>query len=120
MTMQVQIRNKGGEDVSIDDCARFSGLMDKALETTQLINEPYVLEITSPGISDQLQNDRDFQTFRGFPIEVNYCNDNDSAAHLQGLLHEKTKDHLQVNIKGRIKRIPYQAVLGVRLISPTG
>ena len=118
--MQVQIRKNQGEDVSIDDCAEFSGLMDKAIEATQLINVPYVLEISSPGIGEKLQSPRDFETFSGFPIEISYLNKEGSKTQLEGLLHEKTEAHVQVNVKGRIKLIPCQSVLGVRLISPTG
>ena len=70
MTLEVQIRHSSGADVSLDDCAGFSGVLGDALEASTLLTEAYVLEISSPGIGDQLIEDRDFQTFRGFPVEV--------------------------------------------------
>ena len=106
--------------MSLDDCARFSGVMDKALEASNLINESYVLEISSPGIGNRLNTDRDFLTFRGFPIKVSFCGDDGSELHQDGLLQERSKDHLLVNIRGRLKKIPRASVLSVNLTSPTG
>ena len=118
MTLEVQIRHSSGADVSLDDCAQFSGVLGAALETSELLNEAYVLEISSPGIGEQLATDRDFQTFRGFPVEVTH-RDLDYAEHrFDGLLLERDDESLQINIRGRIKRIPRNQVIGVRLTSP--
>ena len=119
MTLEVQIRHSNGADVSLDDCAQFSGVLGEALESSELLNEAYVLEISSPGIGEQLATDRDFQTFRGFPVEVTHRDNNDAEHRLDGLLLERDEDSLQINIRGRIKRIPRDQVIGVRLISPS-
>ena len=119
MTLEVQIRHSTGTDVSLDDCAGFSGVLGDALETSTLLTEAYVLEISSPGIGDQLIEDRDFQTFRGFPVEVIQRDKHDSEQRLDGLLLERSDDELQINIRGRIKRISRDRVIGVRLTSPS-
>lgn len=119
MTLEVQIRHSTGTDVSLDDCAGFSGVLGDALETSTLLTEAYVLEISSPGIGDQLIEDRDFQTFRGFPVEVIHRDKDDSEQRLDGLLLERSDDELQLNIRGRIKRISRDRVIGVRLTSPS-
>ena len=119
MTLEVQIRHSNGADVSLDDCAQFSGVLGEALESSELLNEAYVLEISSPGIDEQLATDRDFQTFRGFPVEVTHRDNNDAEHRLDGLLLERDEESLQINIRGRIKRIPRDQVIGVRLTSPS-
>ena len=119
MTLEVQIRHSTGTEVSLDDCAGFSGVLGDALETSTLLTEAYVLEISSPGIGDQLIEDRDFQTFRGFPVEVIHRDKDDSEQRLDGLLLERSDDELQINIRGRIKRISRDRVIGVRLTSPS-
>ena len=119
MTLEVQIRHSTGTDVSLDDCAGFSGVLGDALETSTLLTEAYVLEVSSPGIGDQLIEDRDFQTFRGFPVEVIHRDKDDSEQRLDGLLLERSDDELQINIRGRIKRISRDRVIGVRLTSPS-
>ena len=118
MTLEVQIRHSSGADVSLDDCAQFSGVLGAALETSELLSEAYVLEISSPGIGEQLATDRDFQTFRGFPVEVTHRDLDDAEHRLDGLLLERDDESLQINIRGRIKRIPRDQVIGVRLTSP--
>ncbi len=119
MTLEVQIRHSSGADVSLDDCAGFSGVLGDALEVSTLLTEAYVLEISSPGIGDQLIEDRDFQTFRGFPVEVTHRDKDNSEQRLDGLLLERSDDELQINIRGRIKRISRDRVIGVRLTSPS-
>ncbi len=110
----------GGKDVSLDDCASFSKPMGDAIEASQLLKEAYVLEISSPGIGDQLLSDRDFETFKGFPVEVIFKNDRTSELKKTGLLHERSTNHIHLNIKGRMSRIPRENILDVRLTSPTG
>ena len=118
ITMQVQIRRVGGGDVSLDDCSRFSNLMSDVLENSPVINANYVLEISSPGIGENLVNDRDFETFKGFPIQVTFKNAKNDKMLSSGLLHKRCIDYVHLNIKGKIDRIPRDEVIGVRLTSP--
>ena len=118
ITLEVQIRHRSGADVNLDDCANFSGILGEALENTQLLTEAYVLEISSPGIGEQLSSDRDFQTFRGFPVEVMFHDKNNVENSLEGLLLERNEETLQINIRGRIKSIPRAQVINVRLTTP--
>ena len=105
MTLEVQIRHSSGHDISLDDCAGFSRVFGDALEESCLLTEAYVLEISSPGIGEQLSTERDFQTFRGFPVEVTHRSKDDSEQRLEGLLLERNEEALQINIRGRIKQI---------------
>ena len=118
MTLEVQIRHGSGGDVSLDDCADFSRVFGDALEASSLLTEAYVLEISSPGLGEQLSSERDFLTFRGFPIEVLHRSKDDSEQRLEGLLLERNEEALQINIHGRIKRISREQVIAVRLTNP--
>ena len=73
-----------------------------------------MLEISSQGVSDELTSERDFKTFKGFPVNVE-LNQNSKIKFLNGLLYEKSKDYLSINIKGKIKKIPFDEVLNVSL-----
>ena len=120
MTLQIQIRRSNGEDVSLDDCAGLSAPMGEAIEGSSLLTEAYVLEISSPGIGDRLQSDRDFQTFRSYPVDVVYKDGDGEEQCQSGTLLERTADHVQINMRGRVKRIPRDSVISVELTSPTG
>jgi len=74
-----------------------------------------VLEISSQGVSDELTSERDFKTFKGFPVNVQLNKKNSKKSSLNGLLYEKSKDYLAINIKGKIKKIPFDEVLKINL-----
>ncbi|QEY33082.1 ribosome maturation factor RimP [Synechococcus sp. RSCCF101] len=115
MTIQVQIRQADGSDVSLDDCAGFSAVLDRLLEASELIREAYVLEISSPGLGDVLRDDRDFRSFRGFPVEVSLRDAEGASRSREGRLLERTETDLLLTIRGRVTRIPRETILQVRL-----
>ena len=59
-----------GDDISLDDCALFNTPAYEEIENSNLLNCSYVLEISSQGVSDELTSERDFKTFKGFPVNV--------------------------------------------------
>jgi ribosome maturation factor RimP len=120
LTLVVQLRRDNGGDVDLDDCAAFSGALGDALEATDVFPEPYVLEISSPGVGEELSDDRDFRSFRGFPVEVRVRIPGGPDSLRQGLLLERDDEAVHLNIRGRVSRIPRADVLGVRLITPQG
>lgn len=120
MTLQVQLRLADGGDVSLDDCAAFSGVLGEALDASGLLEEAYVLEISSPGISEELNDDRDYRSFRGFPVCVRYRDARTGAeASREGLLLERDETSLHLNVRGRTVRLPRTDVIAVRLVTPT-
>ena len=118
MTVQVQVRRADGSDVSLDDCAAFSGPLGDAIEAAGLLDAPYVLEVSSPGIGEDLLSDRDFTSFRGFPVEVLRRGEDGTERPQEGLLLERDDASVQLNVRGRIVRIPREQVVRVRLTSP--
>ena len=51
-------------------------------------------------------------------MEVVHHDGDDAEQRLEGLLLERDDDTLQINIRGRIKRLPRDRVLSVRLTTP--
>ena len=114
IVMQITIKKTNGEDISHDDCVLFNTPASEEIENSNLLNCSYVLEISSQGVSDELTSERDFKTFKGFPVNVE-LNQKNSKRFLSGLLFEKSKDYLAINIKGKIKKIPFDEVLKISL-----
>jgi len=115
IVLEITIKNTNGDDISLDDCALFNAPAYEEIEKSNLLNCSYVLEISSQGVSDELTSERDFKTFKGFPVNVELNQKNSKLKFLSGLLYEKSKDYLAINIKGRIKKIPFNEVLKVSL-----
>ena len=120
MTLQVLVQRQDAQDISLDECASLSGNLDEAIEAAGLLHgESYVLEVSSPGVSDELHDDRDFRSFRGFPVVVSYSDANGQEARCEGLLLERSETDLLINIRGRTKRVSREAVLQVLLVTPS-
>ena len=115
IVIEITIRKTNGDDISLDDCALFNTPASDEIEKSNLLNCSYVLEISSQGVSDELTSDRDFKTFKGFPVNVELNQKNSQKKFLNGLLYEKSKDFLAINIKGKIKKIPFDEVLRISL-----
>lgn len=111
----VALRRSDGSDVSLDDCAAYSNAFADALEEAALLPGAYVLEITSPGLGDLLQEDRDFRSFRGFPVCVRQRDGQGGEQSRQGSLLGRDADVVELNLRGRVVRIPRDDVLEVRL-----
>ena len=115
IVIEITIRKTNGDDISLDDCALFNTPASDEIEKSNLLNCSYVLEISSQGVSDELTSERDFKTFKGFPVNVELNQKNSKIKFLNGLLYEKSKDYLAINIKGKIKKIPFDEVLKISL-----
>ena len=113
--VKITIKRTNGDDISIEDCASFNAPASEEIENSNLLNCSYVLEISSQGVSDELTSERDFKTFKGFPVNVELNQKNSKIKFLNGLLYEKSKDFLAINIKGKIKKIPFDEVLKISL-----
>ena len=113
--IEVIIKKTNGDDISLDDCTLFNAPASEEIEKSNLLNCSYVLEISSQGVSDELTSERDFKTFKGFPVNVELNQKNSKRKFLNGLLYEKSKDYLAINIKGKIKKIPFDEVLKINL-----
>ena len=115
IVIEITIRKTNGDDISLDDCALFNTPASDEIEKSNLLNCSYVLEISSQGVSDELTSERDFKTFKGFPVNVELNQNHSNIKILNGLLYEKSKDYLAINIKGNIKKIPFDEVLKISL-----
>ena len=115
LTIQIILKNIDGKDITLDDCSRFNEPVLTAIDSSNLLNCRYVLEISSQGVSDELTSNRDFKTFKGFPVRVELKQNNSKIKHLNGLLYEKSNDYLAINVKGKIQKVPLNEVIKVSL-----
>ncbi|AZB72370.1 ribosome maturation factor RimP [Synechococcus elongatus] len=113
--LRLDIRSRVG-DTGLEDCERMSRSFELALDEANIIPDAYVLEISSPGLSDTLESDRDFLSFKGFPVQVTSRDPNDGTVEQQGTLLSRDADYVYLNKRGRTVRIARNQVLEVKLI----
>ena len=66
--LRVYIDKEGG--ITFEDCKRVNNPFSKLLDKVNLIDDSYMLEISSPGLGRAIQKDRDFERNIGREIEV--------------------------------------------------
>lgn len=112
--LRVDIRNPN-QDTGLDDCERMSRNLEASLDATTIIPDAYVLEVSSPGISQQLQTDREFISFKGFPVKI--CTSSPHQGHCEwnGKLVRRDEKSVYLNKKGRLIEIPRSNITRVLL-----
>ena len=76
---------------------------------------PFLLEVSSPGLSNRLESDMDFAAFKGFPVRVVTTEDFKKKSEWDGTLVGRDAEHVSINVKGRPVKIPAELVSEVRL-----
>lgn len=112
--LRVDIRNPN-TDTSLDDCERVSRFLETTLDETALIPGAYVLEISSPGISQYLSSERDFIAFKGFTVNVTTNPPYLDKKEWQGRLQGRDEEAVYLNRKGRAIAIPCSVITQVQL-----
>ncbi len=112
--LRVDISNSQGE-TSLDDCERMSRALEAVLEPASLLPDAYILEISSPGISRFLSTDRDFSSFKGFPMIVRTSEPYQGHKEWTGKLIGRDENLVYISQKGRKIKIPRQLVTQVQL-----
>ncbi|MGB3297353.1 MAG: ribosome maturation factor RimP [Phormidesmis sp.] len=117
--LRIDVRNLQQEDTGLDDCERLSAALTEALDESNLIPDAYVLEVSSPGVSDVLTGDRDFLVFKGFPVEVRLSETYKKKQVWQGSLVGRDEAKITLNLKGRLLALPRELVESVQLSQET-
>ncbi len=112
--LRVDIRNPA-QDTSLDDCEQMSRALEAALDATDIIPDAYVLEISSPGISRYLSSDREFISFKGFPVLIETTEPYEGKKSWQGKLLKRDEEAVYINQKGRAIAIPRSLITRVQL-----
>ncbi|NEN99657.1 MAG: ribosome maturation factor RimP, partial [Moorea sp. SIO3I7] len=80
-----------------------------------IILDTYVLEISSPGITQDLSTDREFISFKGFGVIVQTSEPYQGQQEWRGQLIRRDESGVYLNLKGRAFAIPRQLVSRVKL-----
>jgi ribosome maturation factor RimP len=117
--LRLDIRNLTA-DTGLDDCAKMSRALEAVLDDeTQpkpaMMPDNYVLEVSSPGVARALSSDREFISFRGFPVLVTASELLDGQREWWGNLVGRDEEFVHLSQKGRALKLPREIVKQVQL-----
>ena len=101
LTLQVMIDIKDeSRGVTVDDCAKVSRALSKALDEADPIENEYVLEVSSPGIDRPLTKPRHFARFKGYELRLEAIQPVQDRKRIKGTLldiDEQNNVHVKMN-----------------------
>ena len=110
--LRVYLDKAGG--IEIDDCQYISQALEEVLDARDFIGEPYILEVSSPGLDRVLKKPKDFIRERGKRVDVSLYAPVDGekvfVATLDGL--DEGKDEVVFQDHGSL---PRKAIAQIRL-----
>ena len=94
--LRVYIDKSGG--VNIDDCVLVTRALNEKLDSDDFIEDAYILEVSSPGLTRKLKKDKEFEKSIGKLIRVKlYKAEEGSKEHI-GRLKEFAPDKLTIEV----------------------
>ena len=95
--LRIFIDKDGG--VTIDDCELVSRAFDTEFEDKDPIKEPYILEVSSPGLDRPLKKDKDFARSLGEKVEVKLYKSINKKKEFVGLLKSYDDDSITLELE---------------------
>jgi ribosome maturation factor RimP len=106
--LRIYIEREGG--VTISDCERVSRELDRILDVEDVIDHPYVLEVSSPGLMRPLKKRKDFERYRGKRCKIIARSPIDAKIDFRGEIVDVVGDDVEVNVEGNVHRIPLHEI----------
>ncbi|MDA0187712.1 MAG: ribosome maturation factor RimP, partial [Proteobacteria bacterium] len=97
-TLQIMVERPNG-GIEVDECARVSTAVSAVLDVEDPLEDPYALEVSSPGIDRPLTRLKDFENWEGYEARVETTEMIDGRRRFRGLLAGVEGDEVLVNIE---------------------
>ena len=101
--LQVMVERSGGEAIELEDCADVSRAVSALLDAKGLMDGPYQLEISSPGIDRPLMNAEDFKQYMGYDASITLNAIRECRTKLAGLIVGVTEKAVKIQAEGNKK-----------------
>ncbi|AGT10030.1 ribosome maturation factor RimP [Paracoccus aminophilus] len=97
-TLQIMAdRPEGG--INVDDCADISTAVSATLDVEDPLEDPYHLEVSSPGIDRPLTRLKDFETFEGYEVRIETNQPIDGRKRFKGMLAGVEGEEVLINVE---------------------
>ena len=97
-TLQIMVERPNG-GIEVDECALVSTAVSAVLDVEDPLEDPYALEVSSPGIDRPLTRLKDFENWEGYEARVETTEMIDGRRRFRGLLGGVEGDEVLVNIE---------------------
>ena len=95
--LRVYVDKEGG--IAIDDCVLVSRELEKHLDEEDFIKDPYILEVSSPGLLRPLKKDKDFERNLGKMIEIKLFQGINKQKEFEGILKSYDSEQIVLELE---------------------
>lgn len=113
MYLRIYIDKENG--VTIDDCQITSRKIEKVLDEKDIIETPYILEVSSPGLDRILKKNKEFERFKGRLVDVKLYKARNGEKNMTATLIKKVDDTLYLENEDGPLELNMKDVAVVRL-----
>ncbi len=106
--LRVFIDKEGG--ATIGDCEHVSRELDRLLDVEDVIDHPYVLEVSSPGLTRPLKTKMDFERYRGKLCRIVTRTPVQGKNEFTGQIVGVTEDMVEVKTRMDVYSVPICAI----------
>ena len=93
--LRVYADKEGG--INIDDCVLISRALEKKLDEEDKIDNAYILEVSSPGLTRPLKKDKDFKRSLGKKVEIKLYNKINGLKQFEAILKNYSDTDITVD-----------------------
>jgi len=104
--------------MGVDDCANLSRELSSAMEVEDPIHDPYLLEVSSPGLDRPLTSLEDFELYKGFLARLELDRFVEGRKRFRGIIAGFEGDNIEIDLDGEDDRaeIPFAWLSEAKLL----
>lgn len=114
-TLSLYLDKPGG--ITLDDCERWSRELGNVVETANILNHGYVLEVSSPGLDRALRKSSDFEKFAGQRVHAKLFAPINGQKNFHGTLLGADEENIRIHLEDQKRdvELPRSQVAKCRL-----
>lgn len=120
--LQIMVERMDDSAITVDDCSTVSRLVSVLLDVQDPIKDPYILEVSSPGLERPLVKKKDFDRFCGQMVHVTTLNAINARKRFQGRLVSVRDNGIELEVeetpdeKSHAVMIEFENIRAARLL----
>jgi len=98
------------DGVTVEDCANISRELSTLMDVNEIIEEKYVLEVSSPGLRRPLKKIDDFKKFKGKLVLIKTKEPIENRKVFKGYLKDTNDEGIEMDIDGLLYSLSFHQI----------
>lgn len=112
-TLRLFLDKPGG--ITLDDCASLSRILGEIIDVHDIIDHPYTLEVSSPGLTRPLKKVEDYQRFAGRLVRITIRSGAGKKSLFRGELRGLEGESVVLQEGSQVFHLPLADIVKARL-----